>query len=305
MEKKNIDKVLGIKCKLIEKFKVGEEVANELVEDYGCDVINITEQKLYILCHYKIDFDVVKRIIVTNSSNKCEMDKNISVVAATIIHVNEYLNQFEGHTFIYKSELMHNLNVLLVEEMAKEVLEKAIELLEIDCEIVTVRDNQGRECIYLSRLYNAEVEMANLIAYFVEENRRYNCDTIKVAEFINAYDSVDIKLNYLQQEAVKMALTNRISIISGVAGGGKTTTIKAIVDGFKHLKKNNIQLTSFTGKAVERISAITGMQGSTIHRLLGIGVKDSNKVFSVKADVIILDEAGTVGLELFRCYLQA
>lgn len=304
MKNKNRDEKLKIKTKIISEFNIGEEIADELIEDYGFDVLNIIKEKPYVLCHYKINFDNVKRIIVENGSDNNENYKNRNIVAATIIYASEYLSRFEGHTFIYKYELETKIEHL-GEAVGMKELEETLGFLETDSEIVREFYSEGRECIYLSRLYRAEVELANLITYFVEANKNCSYNLNKVNEFIDGYDSADIKLNNLQQEAVKMSLTNKISILTGVAGGGKTTAIRAIVEGFKHLNENNIQLVSFMGKAVERMNSITGMQGSTIHRLLGIGVEDRKKVSSIKADVLIIDEAGTIGLELFKMLFES
>ncbi|MCB2299873.1 ATP-dependent DNA helicase [Clostridium tagluense] len=303
MKKEIRDKKLEIKGSLIEEFKIDEEVADKLINDYGIDVIDVIIHKPYILCHYHIELKVVKDIIEKNSLNKNENHKNRDISAATIIHAIEYLTEVKGDIFIYVSELKKKI-LELVDFVINEELKEALELLETEYEIVRDRDNEGHECIYLIRMYNAEVELANHITYFVGENRKNTCDSNKISEFINGYDSADIKLNKLQKEAVEMALSNRLSVITGVAGGGKTTAINAIVGGFKYLNYENIQLVAFTGKAVQRLSSVTGMQGSTIHRLLGIGLENRNKVSGVKADVLIIDEAGTVGLEIFKMLFE-
>lgn len=304
MKNENIENKLKIKSKLIEEINIDEETADKLIQDYGFNVVNVILEKPYVVSHYETDLDRVKRIIIENGGNNNGNYKNRNVVAATILYASEYLSRFEGHTFIYKYELETKIEHL-GEVVSRKELEETLEFLETDSEIVREFDCEGRECIYLSRLYKAEVELANLITYFVEENKKCSYNLNKVNEFIGGYDSADIKLNNLQQEAVKMSLTNKISILTGVAGGGKTTAIKAIVEGFKHLNKNNIQLVSFMGKAVERMNSITGMQGATIHRLLGIGVEDRKKVSSIKAEVLIIDEAGTIGLELFKMLFES
>ena len=304
MQKEIINKKLVVKERLIEEFNIGQEVADELINDFGIDVIDVIVDKPYILCHYQIKLAVVKGIIEKYYENKNENYKNGHIVAAVIIYAIECLIGFEGHTFIYKFELEEKI-VGLREVIKKEELENALEFLKTEMEIVIEYENGVGECIYLVKFYKAEVEMANLISHFLKGNRDYTFDINKINEFIHGYNSADIRLNKLQQEAVKMALSNRISIITGVAGGGKTTAIKAIVEGFKYLNANiDIQICSFTGKAVERMSSITGIQGSTIHRLLGIGVGERNKFSRIKADVIIIDEAGTLGVELFRILLS-
>lgn len=305
MKKVDRDKELRIKDKLKAEFNIlDEEIADKLIVDYGMDIANMIEDRPYILSHYLIPMEIVKEAIEKCSANRDEDYKNRNIVATAIIHVIEAMAEFEGHVFCYKSELEDSIKGL-DEVVDMEGLERALELLEADSELVRDWDSEGRECIYLSRLYRTEVELAKLITYFAEANKNYCCDLKKVDEFIDSYCSADIKLNKTQQEAVRMALISRISIITGVAGSGKTTVIKAIIDGFKNLGEGNIKLTSFTGKAVERMSSITGIQGSTIHRLLGIGLDGSCNVQSINADVLIIEEAGMTCLKLFKMLLDS
>ncbi|MTK10986.1 MAG: AAA family ATPase [Clostridiaceae bacterium] len=304
MNKDDRDKELGIKEKLITEFNISKEVAEELIVDYGLDIVNMISDKPYTLSHYLMPLEEVKEVIEKCSRDKDDDYKNRNIVAAAIIYVIEAMAEFAGDVFCYKNELEDKIEVLN-EVLNKAELEKALELLENDNEIIRDTNKEGRECIYLSRLYKEEVELAKLITYFTEANRNYCCDLKKVDEFVDSYDYEDNKLNKIQQKAVRMALVNRISIITGVAGSGKTTTIKAIIEGFKNLGESNIKLTSFTGKAVERMSSITGVQGATIHRLLGIGLDGSNNVSRANADVLIVDEAGMIGVELFKMLLDS
>ncbi|OAA87791.1 ATP-dependent DNA helicase [Clostridium ljungdahlii] len=298
MKKDNVNRNLTIKEKLIYEFgDIGEQVVDELIVDYGMDITNMVNDRAYILSHYAISFKVIKEIIEKCSVNKDEDYKSRNIVAAAIIYINECMAK-EGHVFTYKSELEDRLKELGVLNDEK-LLDKILDFLSAENEIVLYRDLNENTCIYLSRLYNSEVKLAELITNFVEENKKINYDLDKVEKFIKSYISKNIRLNNLQQKAVKMSLSNKITCIAGVAGSGKTTVIKAIVEGFKYLKCNNIQLTSFTGKAVERMSCITGVQGSTIHRLLGIEREDNNNFRSIKADVLIVDEIGMIGLQLF------
>jgi len=297
MINKNTDKRIEINGKLLEEFKVKEEIADKLVKDYGLDVINIIKDKPYVLSHYLIDLEVIKEFIKKKSDNKDEGYKNREIVAATILHAVEAVTKFCGHTYIYKNELEYKITEL-GSKITGQLLTEAVDYLKVEGEIVIDKNNEGRECIYLSRLYKAEIELVGIIGDFVEENKNYNYNLKEINQFVDGYGSTEFSLNQLQKEAVKMALTNKITCLTGVAGSGKTTALKAIVEGFKQLKCKNILMCSFTGKAVERMASITGIQGTTIHRLLGIreGIRD--KANSIKADVLIVDEVGIIGLEL-------
>jgi ATP-dependent exoDNAse (exonuclease V), alpha subunit - helicase superfamily I member len=303
--KRDKDNQLGIKEKLINEFNINEEVAKELIIHFGLDVVNEITDKPYILGRYLMPVEEMEEAIQKCCYDKNEDYKNRNIVAAKIIYVIESMAKFEGHVFCYKRELEDRIKVVEVSSAEDKVLNEALELLKNEDEIVIDKGSNGEECIYLSRLNTTEIEFTKLIADIVKENKSYNCDQDKIEEFIENYTSVDIELNNMQKEAIRVSLTNRLTCISGGAGSGKTTAIKAIVEGFKSLGESNIKLTSFTGKAVERMSLITGIQGSTIHRLLGIGIDGMNTVSSVNADVLIVDEAGMIGLELFKMLLDS
>src|SRR5258708_25609643 len=74
-------------------------------------------------------------------------------------------------------------------------------------------------------------------------------------------------LTPLQQDAIRLAMTHRISVITGAAGVGKTTIIKSIVDMLK-FQYIDVALCAPTGKAARRMEEVVGIKAHTIHRLL-------------------------------------
>lgn len=296
-------KNLGIKEKLI-GFKIDEETTEKLIKDYGNDVLKVVADKPYVLSQYISDFESVKEIIQMNKGCKGNEDVIKDLVAAAIIHVLETMTTIEGHTFIYKDEL--GLRAKEIEEIVtEELIDIVLDYLELQGEVVIENDIEGKTCIYPSYLYKTEVQVAKLVSSLVEMNRIGCKELERVNEFIEDYNPLDISLNMGQKEAIRKALLNNISVICGGAGSGKTTVIKAIADGFRHLGHSNIKLVSFTGKAAERASAITGIEATTIHRLLGLRENGSRKVNRIKADVLIIDEFGMLGLELFNMLLDS
>lgn len=308
MKKGTKDKQLRIKNLEVKKksieLKIDEETAEKLIRDHGNDVLEVVVDKPYVLSQYISDFESVKKIIQMNKGCKGKEDIIKDIVAAAIIYVLENVTAIEGHVFIYTDEL--GVRAKEIEEIVtEESIDVALKLLEFQKEIIVDRDDEGRQCVYPAILYRAEVQVANMVRDLVERNKIGYKELEKINEFIEAYKPSDISLNLGQKEAIRTALLNNISIIAGGAGSGKTTVLKAITDGFRYLRQSNIKLVSFTGKAVERLSKATDREATTMHKFLGLREDGRRKVNRIKADVIIVDEVGMLGLELFLMLIES
>lgn len=122
-------------------------------------------------------------------------------------------------------------------------------------------------------------------------------------------------LNDEQRRAVEIALANRISVVTGGPGTGKTLVAAAIVRGFAAMEIPHIALAAQTGKAANRLTEVIAEQGvavdpaQTLHRLLGY--RAGSRSFSHHAQsplpvgAVIVDEASMIDLELVDALLDA
>ncbi|MEO6001680.1 MAG: ATP-dependent RecD-like DNA helicase [Opitutus sp.] len=112
----------------------------------------------------------------------------------------------------------------------------------------------------------------------------------------------------LQRTAVRSALTQKFTILTGGPGTGKTTILRALVEILK-AKKVRVHLAAPTGRAAQRLAETTGGFASTIHRLLKYdpagGGFISNESTPLATDFLIVDEASMLDSRLASALLQA
>jgi hypothetical protein len=126
--------------------------------------------------------------------------------------------------------------------------------------------------VYLDHAYRAETFLVDLV---------------KKARIVQPVDVViSSHLTAEQTKAIEMALSHDLCIITGGPGTGKTTLLKELV------RLTKVELASFTGKAVVRMTEVTGQRAHTLHQLLGCSSK------SKKIEHLVIDEASMVGIDL-------
>lgn len=106
-----------------------------------------------------------------------------------------------------------------------------------------------------------------------------------------------------QAQAVRMALTKKVAVITGGPGCGKTATLNVVLAAFRRLQLE-VSLAAPTGKAAQRACEATGADARTIHRLLGIASEDDGDS-EIAADVLVLDETSMVDVPLMARVARA
>ena len=126
-----------------------------------------------------------------------------------------------------------------------------------------------------------------------------NKDFVKETE-----EKLKIKLSEEQREVITAVKENNFIIVTGYAGVGKTTVIKAILNAYNNM---SIGLCSLSAKAANRIKEVTGYPAYTIHRLLGFQGKkfEYNENNPLPYRIIILDEASMANANIQRSLIFA
>ncbi|RJX18227.1 MAG: ATP-dependent RecD-like DNA helicase [Ammonifex sp.] len=111
-----------------------------------------------------------------------------------------------------------------------------------------------------------------------------------------------------QENAVKVALSNGISIMTGGPGVGKTQTVRAVIEAFKYDNPfGRIILCAPTGRAARRLTELTGHPAHTIHRLIGMREDGAarNRDKPLDCDLLVADETSMMGVIMAKRLLEA
>ena len=115
-------------------------------------------------------------------------------------------------------------------------------------------------------------------------------------------------LSPLQKEAVLRAVRDKVLVITGGPGTGKTTLVKAIIQIMEE-DKARVSLCAPTGRAAKRMSEATGREARTIHRLLEYSPQKGgflrNRENPLECDALVVDETSMIDIVLFSRLLDA
>jgi exodeoxyribonuclease V alpha subunit len=212
-----------------------------------------------------------------------------------------YDNLRNGHTCLPLSILVSKMLEILRIEKAKCV---AVIKEDVRAERLKVVGGKGDTLVYLPSYFDAEVNICSIL----ESIMRRKVDAVVKDDLSNIGIDCSLALSPSQKVAVASAINNKVMILTGGPGTGKSTISKIIIDYFTN-KGKIIELASPTGRAAKRLTETTGRPAQTIHRLLEYspifnGFK-RNEEHPLNTDVVLIDEFSMVDIMLFNDLLKA
>ncbi|MDX6346350.1 MAG: exodeoxyribonuclease alpha subunit [Streptomyces sp.] len=217
-------------------------------------------------------------------------------------------------------------NCFLPEE---RLLADAVKLLQVDAGLVidclaaladeegvvreAVPDPEGGDpirAVYLVPFHRAEISLAGSLLRLLRgtEDRM---PAFRDVEWDKALawlaDRTGADLAPEQQQAVRLALTEKVAVLTGGPGCGKSFTVKSVV-ALAQAKKAKVVLAAPTGRAAKRLAELTGAEASTVHRLLELkpgGDAAYDRDRPLDADLVVVDEASMLDLLLANKLVKA
>ena len=162
--------------------------------------------------------------------------------------------------------------------------------------------------VYRSKTAYAESNLAELLSRQMRSARSHSYGDLE-ADLDAEELRLKLKLAPEQREAVKMALTQGLSVITGGPGTGKSMILRAILDIYRRYNpRKEICLCAPTGRAARRMEQSTGLEASTIHKALGLMAGedgDYGEPTALEADIILVDEVSMMDIHLAGRLLEA
>jgi exodeoxyribonuclease V alpha subunit len=212
----------------------------------------------------------------------------------------------DGHVCYPEKHFLETAAAMLEVENLAERLNALIDDHRID-RISLVEGGENVPFVWLRNFYMAEQGIASEIKRIEFGKSLLRAIDAKKA-IAWAESKLSLQLAENQKQAVEQAVTDKVQIITGGPGTGKSTITKAILAISQELT-DRIILAAPTGRAAKRMSEITGKPAKTIHSLLEMNFKQGgfkrNRDNPLEADLIIIDEASMIDTHLMFSLLKA
>ncbi|GAB6137451.1 SF1B family DNA helicase RecD2 [Halanaerobaculum tunisiense] len=308
------------------KYDITENMIFKLYEKYGTELINLLQQNPYLITELRgIGFKKAD-----------EIAQEIGLAKDSNYRINSFLTYYlsakaGGHTYFRLEELIETIaDELEIEQAFNQVLQAYYEFEEIsynikeDDEIVTRTfskdfvlfneddleplDKQNRQdfslvakrenlCVATTKSYEQEIKIYQKLQTINSRPATVNLAQEEIKQLIKEQQQ-DQGFSYAnqQREILEQCLEEKLVVLTGKAGTGKSTVSKGIINMFTENGDKVLNLAP-TGKAAKRIIEVTDKEAHTIHSAC------YNLEFS-NYDVIMVDEAGMLSTSVAYMLLK-
>jgi exodeoxyribonuclease V alpha subunit len=276
----------------LQSYDISPSYALKIYKTYGKDSAKIVKENPYQLTYdvWGIGFKTADKIGLSVGFSG---DHPTRLKSGIVYVLNEAAN--EGNVYLPTQELLKRCYQILKVDLSDSIT--LLNEMEDDGLIKVKGDN-----VYLLHYYYAERNIENKIEIMYYGLSEFNEKDLKSIKLNIGYYSEE------QLEVIRNSLKYKILILTGGPGTGKTTTLKGIIDAYKHLGKF-IMLAAPTGRAAKRMSEVIGMEARTIHRLLEYNPTDNiflrDEDYPLEVDLLVIDEVSMIDTLLMNSLINA
>ncbi len=282
----------------LQSLGITSGIAMKIYKAYGEQAVTIVKTNPYKLTDdvWGIGFKLADRI---GESVGISRDHPSRIKAGIIFILNEAGKN--GHVYLPEDELIHHCTSMLDYGLSKS--DPMLVELEREEQII-IKDNN----VYPAILFYAEAGIARSIRNLMSTKPER---PIEVDKFLK---SIPERFSEEQVKAIKSSFENKILILNGGPGTGKTETLRGIIKFYEEFtgckeRSTQILLAAPTGRAAKRISEVVAREAKTIHRMLEynptLGIFSFDKENKLEADLIIIDEVSMIDTYLMYHLLEA
>ena len=285
-------------------YELPVSLALPLQKAFGDSAVQCLKDNPYVLTSevYGVDFASADEIALSmgfDGADPCRTE------AALLYELSYNLNN--GHVFLPREKLLSAAQTLIGEE--QETLEVALDHLIEYHKVVQERIANVEGC-YLARMYTAEKSVAERILSMSVQSWEEGRHSDRIIDEIAREQGITYEPQ--QRQAVYLAASQGLLLLTGGPGTGKTTAVRGMVAVLERMGLE-VLLLAPTGRAAKRMSELCSREAQTIHRCLGMSYNDlthevsfrKNAKDPLECDAVIVDEMSMVDLELMNALLTA
>ena len=288
---------------------VGSGYATKIFKQYGSRSIQVVKENPYRLATdiFGIGFISADRI-----AEKLGFARDSELRAeAGILYVLHQLAD-EGHVYYPYEPLVKKCQEVL--GVDREVIVKALGAIAA-AKMIVMEDlkediedfGEKDKAVYLAKFHLSETSIVTRMKTLIKSPKSIRkIDSDKAIDWVQK--QLAITLAKRQMEAIKCAAENKVMVITGGPGTGKTTIINAILKIFSKLRVK-IMLAAPTGRAAKRMSEASGHEAKTIHRMLEYSIQkggfQKNEEKPLDCDLLVVDEVSMIDTILMHHLLKA
>lgn len=285
---------------------ISPTIAAKIYKHYRQESIAILTENPYRLADelWGIGFKTADEIALKLGFEKHSPQRIASAILFTINNASA-----QGHLYVELQDLKDKTAKIieLETENKNDLLKNALHDLYGKDKIKLISENNVHYITLIS-FYYAEQSVCNKIKILLNYISKHKFDINSIYNNLRNNIPGEIYLNENQQKGVISCLQNKVTIITGGPGTGKTTLIKKLLN-LLDKEKINYKLAAPTGRAAKRIIEGTGKYASTIHRLLEFDASTMkfihNETNALKLDFLIVDEASMIDIFMMNSILKA
>ncbi|SDB97099.1 ATP-dependent DNA helicase, RecD/TraA family [Pelagirhabdus alkalitolerans] len=301
----------------LQKYGIGLKLAQKIYKVYQDQALETLESNPY---QYVFDIEGFgfHRADLIAVGQGVSLKSSARIQAGILYSLQESMQ--EGHVYLPMHDLANRLIQLLdghKHGITGQMIEEEVIKLNEESFVIT-----EEERVYLPVLFFAEAGLSTQVNRLLQhpvEDKVTEADLLKIVGNIEEEESLSYGKE--QYDAIKTALEEKVMILTGGPGTGKTTVIKGILKAYSVLMDQSLNLADYdsknkfpfiltapTGRAAKRITESTGLPASTIHRLLGWDGHEGfekNEANQLEGSIIVVDEFSMVDVFLANQLFKA
>jgi exodeoxyribonuclease V alpha subunit len=310
----------------LQSYDISINIATRIYKHYGKEAIRVVRENPYQLAQdvYGIGFRTADEIAVKLGLPP----DSIPRLAAGLKYVLTQAANEDGHCFLYEKELLSRATSILgaspaallmaMQQLTTEQQDVFVEPPDVPAaeeqavreEAAPYAEAEGQARVYFGPFWYAENGSVRLLRMLrgVPSSLPPTTEQQWEKVFELLHRKRNMQLTERQREAVCQAYAEKVCVLTGGPGTGKTTSLRALLLLLR-MRKIDVALAAPTGRAAKRLSEATGMRAQTLHRLLEYAPHDNtyqrNEEHPLSQQFVIVDEFSMVDILLFYHLLKA